>query len=158
MHSFALGVGTKDSSGNWLEVFFPEPQLNPEAGTIAPALEAIGYQGGNQVIELDAIQLEALSSSSYADASHLLLSTLNESSRPLVAVILESDEKPTTVPEAYLKLHLLSHRLVKPHAINLDGLFAVLPNVVWTSQGAIAIDELAGRQFELFSESDRWCC
>ena len=148
MHSFALGVGTKDSSGNWLEVFFPEPQLNPEAGAIAPALEAIGYQGGNQVIELDAIQLEALSSSSYADASHHLLSILKDSSRPLVAVILESDEKPTTVPEAYLKLHLLSHRLVKPHGLNLDGLFAVLPNVVWTSQGAIAIDELTGRQLQ----------
>ncbi|MDG2175221.1 MAG: 2,3,4,5-tetrahydropyridine-2,6-dicarboxylate N-succinyltransferase [Gammaproteobacteria bacterium] len=148
MHSFALGVGTKDSSGNWLEVFFPEPQLNPEAGAIAPALEAIGYQGGNQVVELDAIQLEALGSSSYADASHQLLSTLKDSSRPLVAVILESDEKPTTVPEAYLKLHLLSHRLVKPHGINLDGLFAVLPNVVWTSQGAIAIDELVGRQLQ----------
>jgi 2,3,4,5-tetrahydropyridine-2-carboxylate N-succinyltransferase len=144
MHSYALGIGTKDSSGNWLEVFFPEPQLNPEVGAIAPALEAIGYQDGNQVIELEADQLNALSS--HTLASDQLLSRLKESSRPLVAVILETDDKPTTVPEAYLKLHLLSHRLAKPHAINLDGLFAVLPNVAWTNQGAIAIDDLPDRQ------------
>ena len=144
MHSYALGIGTKDSSGNWLEVFFPEPQLNPEVGAIAPALEAIGYQDGNQVIELEADQLNALSS--HTLASDQLLSRLKESSRPLVAVILETDDKPTTVPEAYLKLHLLSHRLAKPHAINLDGLFAVLPNVAWTNQGAIAIGDLADRQ------------
>jgi 2,3,4,5-tetrahydropyridine-2-carboxylate N-succinyltransferase len=43
------------------------------------------------------------------------------------------------VPEAYLKLHLLSHRLVKPHGTNLQGLFGILPNVAWTSEGAIDI-------------------
>ena len=45
-----------------------------------------------------------------------------------------------------VKLHLLSHRLVKPQGTNLDGLFAVLPNVAWTNEGAIAIAELAERQ------------
>ncbi|HBQ41206.1 MAG TPA: 2,3,4,5-tetrahydropyridine-2,6-dicarboxylate N-succinyltransferase, partial [Halieaceae bacterium] len=48
--------------------------------------------------------------------------------------------------EAYLKLHLLSHRLVKPHGTNLQGLFAILPNVAWTSEGAIDISELPARQ------------
>ncbi|HCD56265.1 MAG TPA: 2,3,4,5-tetrahydropyridine-2,6-dicarboxylate N-succinyltransferase, partial [Halieaceae bacterium] len=47
---------------------------------------------------------------------------------------------------AYLKLHLLSHRLVKPHGTNLQGLFAILPNVAWTSEGAIDISELPARQ------------
>jgi 2,3,4,5-tetrahydropyridine-2,6-dicarboxylate N-succinyltransferase len=42
----------------------------------------------------------------------------------------------------YLKLHLLSHRLVKPHGLNLDGMFGLLPNVAWTSAGAYAINEL----------------
>jgi 2,3,4,5-tetrahydropyridine-2-carboxylate N-succinyltransferase len=65
-----------------------------------------------------------------------------------VAVILENDEKPQTVPEVYLKLHLLSHRLVKPHQVNLDGMFGILPNVAWTNRGAMAIEELAIRQME----------
>ena len=42
--------------------------------------------------------------------------------------------RPTS-HDAYLRLHLLSHRLVRPHAINLDGIFGVLPNVAWTSLG-----------------------
>lgn len=46
------------------------------------------------------------------------------------------------VADAYLRLHLLSHRLVAPRSINLDGIFAVLPNVVWTSLGPVAVDEL----------------
>jgi 2,3,4,5-tetrahydropyridine-2-carboxylate N-succinyltransferase len=64
----------------------------------------------------------------------------------VVAVLLKADAPPANVPEAYLKLHLLSHRLVKPHGTNLDGLFGALPNVAWTNEGAIAIDELPGRQ------------
>jgi 2,3,4,5-tetrahydropyridine-2-carboxylate N-succinyltransferase len=44
---------------------------------------------------------------------------------------------PKDVPDAYLRLHLLSHRLVKPHEINLDGIFGVLPNVAWTNHGPL---------------------
>jgi 2,3,4,5-tetrahydropyridine-2-carboxylate N-succinyltransferase len=50
------------------------------------------------------------------------------------------------VPEGYLKLHLLSHRLVEPHGTSLDGLFGILPNVAWTNEGAVDIDELPERQ------------
>jgi len=42
----------------------------------------------------------------------------------------------------YLRLHLLSHRLVRPREINLDGVFGLLPNVAWTSLGPVGIDEL----------------
>jgi 2,3,4,5-tetrahydropyridine-2-carboxylate N-succinyltransferase len=45
---------------------------------------------------------------------------------------------PADVPDAYLRLHLLSHRLVVPGGVNLDGIFAVLPTVVWTSAGPCA--------------------
>jgi Tetrahydrodipicolinate N-succinyltransferase len=45
-------------------------------------------------------------------------------------------------------LHLLSHRLVKPHGLSLAGVFPLLPNVAWTSQGAIDLGELAERQLE----------
>ena len=65
----------------------------------------------------------------------------------MVVTVLATDEPPKSVPEAYLKLHLLSHRLVKPHGIALTGIFGVLPNVAWTNEGAIDLSELPQRQF-----------
>jgi 2,3,4,5-tetrahydropyridine-2-carboxylate N-succinyltransferase len=47
------------------------------------------------------------------------------------------DAAPADTADAYLRLHLLSHRLVQPHGVNLDGLFGVLPNVAWTSLGPV---------------------
>ena len=47
---------------------------------------------------------------------------------------------PADAPDAYLRLHLLSHRLVRPRALNLDGIFGVLANVVWTSAGPCPTD------------------
>jgi 2,3,4,5-tetrahydropyridine-2-carboxylate N-succinyltransferase len=64
-----------------------------------------------------------------------------------IAAVLTSiedlDAPPADVPDAYLRLHLLSHRLVRPHEINLDGIFGALPNVAWTSLGPVAIDRVA---------------
>ena len=52
-----------------------------------------------------------------------------------VLVEIDLDEAPASTPDAYLRLHLLSHLLVKPNDLNLDGIFAHLPIVVWTSIG-----------------------
>jgi 2,3,4,5-tetrahydropyridine-2-carboxylate N-succinyltransferase len=52
------------------------------------------------------------------------------------------------VPQGYLKLHLLSHRLVKPHQTDISGIFGVLKNIAWTSVGAIDIEELSERMLE----------
>jgi 2,3,4,5-tetrahydropyridine-2-carboxylate N-succinyltransferase len=52
------------------------------------------------------------------------------------------DEAPETAADAYLRLHLLSHRLVTPRSINLDGLFGLLTNVAWTSLGPVAIENV----------------
>src|SRR3546814_18238425 len=65
---------------------------------------------------------------------YALLTRLAESQRPLVATLLAEDAPLTSTPEAYLKLHLLSHRLAKPHGLNLTGIFPLLPNVAWTNQ------------------------
>ena len=54
--------------------------------------------------------------------------------------MIEVDEKPKDAADVYLRLHLLSHRLLKPHTINLEGIFSLLSNVVWTSAGACEID------------------
>jgi len=53
---------------------------------------------------------------------------------------IELSVAPKDVADVYLRLHLLSHRLVKPHSINLDNIFTLLPNVVWTSVGACEIN------------------
>ena len=60
--------------------------------------------------------------------------------RVAVVVNIDLTDQPKDVADAYLRLHLLSHRVVKPHGLNLDGIFAILPNVVWTSVGACAVE------------------
>ncbi|MGB8022187.1 MAG: 2,3,4,5-tetrahydropyridine-2,6-dicarboxylate N-succinyltransferase [Candidatus Nanopelagicales bacterium] len=62
--------------------------------------------------------------------------------RVIVTVIPDLSAPPADVADAYLRLHLLSHRLVQPRTINVDGIFAVLPNVAWTSLGPVSPDAL----------------
>lgn len=57
-----------------------------------------------------------------------------------VSTQVDLDQPPADVPDAYLRLHLLSHRLARPNSINLDGLFGVLSNVVWTSAGPCPVE------------------
>ncbi|HEX8206759.1 MAG TPA: 2,3,4,5-tetrahydropyridine-2,6-dicarboxylate N-succinyltransferase [Solirubrobacteraceae bacterium] len=56
---------------------------------------------------------------------------------PITTVVDDLGVPPGDAPDAYLRLHLLSHRLVRPHEINMDGIFGVLPNVAWTSLGPV---------------------
>ena len=150
LFAFAIGVGTQNSKGEWLEVFYAKPVLNPGAD-IEQALRGIlGYTGGNLAKLVTSDQLNGLGdalASSSAEQSELA-KTCMSSQKPCVVTILEADEASTSTPEVYLKLHLLSHRLVKPHGINLAGIFGLLPNVAWTNLGAIDIAELAERQLE----------
>jgi 2,3,4,5-tetrahydropyridine-2-carboxylate N-succinyltransferase len=59
----------------------------------------------------------------------------------VVKVEIDLAAAPRDVPDAYLRLHLLSHRLVRPHGVDLEGLFGVLANVVWTSAGPCPTDD-----------------
>jgi 2,3,4,5-tetrahydropyridine-2-carboxylate N-succinyltransferase len=61
---------------------------------------------------------------------------------PVTARIEDLAAPPADVPDAYLRLHLLSHRLVLPHGLNLDGIFAVLPNVAWTNLGPVDVAQV----------------
>ena len=148
LYSFAIGAGTKNSRGEWLEVFYPTPVINPE-----PALAKLltGLFGDNTDIEPTSDQLTslqtALEENGYSDLA-ASVSTLKGGKRPLVVTLLKQDSPPTSVPESYLKLHLLSHRLVKPHGTDLTGIFGALKNVAWTNEGAIDIDDLPARMLE----------
>ncbi len=147
--SMAAGIGTKNSKGDWLEVFYPAPLFQPEAELIEAIAAVIGYTGGNRAIELDGATCHALEElflqRNLLDHT-LILSSLETSDRPKVLTILETDAELTSTPEAYLKLHMLSHRQVKPHGINLSGIFPLLPNVAWTNEGAVDLEELPHRQ------------
>lgn len=141
--AFGLGVGTHNGKGEWLEIFFALPILNPTH----ELTKAVGQCDSNLPISPDQLKdlqgkLAAAGETSQADLATQLLT----SDRPVAVVLLPQDKAPANVPEAYLKLHLLSHRLVPPHGTNLEGLFGVLPNVAWTNEGAIDINELSERQ------------
>ena len=75
---------------------------------------------------------------------------------------LEKDESIKDVKDAYLKLHLLSKKLVKPNSINLDGIFAALPNVAWTNHGPMDpmdVDRLRNNYDFLYVKSlDKFPC
>ena len=58
----------------------------------------------------------------------------------VVELSIDLAEKPKDANDVFLRLHLLSHRLVKPHGLNLDGIFGLLSNVVWTSAGACEVE------------------
>ncbi|WP_339614986.1 2,3,4,5-tetrahydropyridine-2,6-dicarboxylate N-succinyltransferase [uncultured Gilvimarinus sp.] len=151
LYSLGLGVGTQNQKGEWLEVFYPAPLLNPSDATAQAISQTVGYEGGNQALALNKQQAAELAKalSAAGDAEQAAIAeSLASSERPLVATLLAADEAPTSVPEGYLKLHLLSHRLVKPHGTNLTGLFGVLANVAWTNQGAIDLAELPARQLQ----------
>ena len=70
----------------------------------------------------------------------------NVSVRAITTVIPNLDDAPVDAADAYLRLHLLSHRLVKPRTINLTGIFGLLSNVAWTNIGPVAIDNLTNVQ------------
>lgn len=151
LYALGLGVGTQNSKGEWLEVFFPQPLLNPEPAVAKVVTEALGYTGGNEAIAIDSAKLDALASDLHAAGNAeqaAIVKSFQNSKRPLVAALLAEDAAPSSVPEGYLKLHLISHRLVKPHGTVLDGLFGTLPNVAWTNQGAVDLAELPERQLQ----------
>ncbi len=150
LFSLAFGVGTQNRQGSWLEVFYAQPLLRPSGELVAAIAPLLNYEGGNQAVTINTTQAAQLADAikPLDTAQHALLTRLAESQRPLVVTLLAEDAALTSTPEAYLKLHLISHRLVKPHGLNLTGIFPLLPNVAWTNQGAVDLAELAERQLE----------
>jgi 2,3,4,5-tetrahydropyridine-2,6-dicarboxylate N-succinyltransferase len=144
--AFAMGVGTQNKKGQWLEVFYQKPVYQPSADLIAAA-KSVGYTGGNAAIALNSAQLLDLAGQLSGEQAELA-KKLSTSKQPCVLTVLATDEQPTSTPEVYLKLQLLSQRLVKPHGIILAGMFGLLPNVAWTNKGAIDLEELADAQLE----------
>ncbi|HCO59789.1 MAG TPA: 2,3,4,5-tetrahydropyridine-2,6-dicarboxylate N-succinyltransferase [Porticoccaceae bacterium] len=150
LYSVGLGVGTQNSKGEWLEVYYPAPLLNPSQAVATALGSVLDLNEGEGGIALDSTTLEKLAEALTAQGESTqadIARQLARGSKPAVAVALRADSDPASVPAAYLKLHLISHRLVKPHGTSLNGIFGVLPNIAWTNEGAIDLAELPQRQF-----------
>ncbi|PNH96166.1 2,3,4,5-tetrahydropyridine-2,6-dicarboxylate N-succinyltransferase [Vibrio diazotrophicus] len=153
MAYFALGFGTatKNRDGKIIEAYFPAPILNPSDALVAGVAAIAGYTDGNQAIEISAEQSAQLAKA-FADNDQAVNASFAEkaanSAQPLVLVVLAADEKPQSVSEGFLKLQLISNRLVKPHGTVLDGIFGLLHNIAWTNEGPIDLPELTERQIE----------
>ena len=140
--SLAFGIGTQNKHSEWLEVFYPTPVYQPSKDLVDAIKSVTGYQSGNEAIELDAAMLTELGDAISDDLQSTLVKKLAKSSQPTVLMMMATDSEIASIPEAYLKLHLLSYRYVKPNEQNLVGIFSKLPNVAWTSDGAIDPAEL----------------
>ncbi|MDT5327293.1 MAG: 2,3,4,5-tetrahydropyridine-2,6-dicarboxylate N-succinyltransferase [Mycobacterium sp.] len=114
-------MATIAADGTVLDTWFPEPEL-----------DADGESGTNRLSVAEVPEeLAAL-------AGH-------DDDRDVDTVVVRTtiaslDDKPVNTYDAYLRLHLLSHRLIPPHGASMDGIFGVLANVVWTNYGPCAVE------------------
>jgi 2,3,4,5-tetrahydropyridine-2-carboxylate N-succinyltransferase len=118
-----VGIATIAADGTVLDTWFPEPELLEDESLTAGTTRL-------SVAEVPA-ELGELEDRDEARGVDVVV---------VRTTIASLDAKPVDAYDVYLRLHLLSHRLVAPHGLNLDGIFAFLANVVWTSQGPCAID------------------
>ena len=112
--AYAYGLATLTEDGTVLDVWYPEPRLGP-APEADPEPESLIALAGDDAVR--------------------------QVRKVVVATeIADLQAPPADTYDVWLRLHLLSHRLVKPHGLNLDGQFGLLANVAWTSIGPCAID------------------
>ena len=148
MYALAFGIGTKNSKDEWLEVYYPKPLFRPDQSLVDEIAAVTGYKGGNAEIELPDATVRSLVQAITDKDQMRILGYMVGASQPCVLTILESDDELKTTPETYLKLHLLSHRFVKPNEQNLEGIYPLLPNVAWTDQGAVDLSEIEELQLK----------
>jgi len=151
-----------------LDTWFPAPNCDENFGTAAVLAHLVGHRSGNKSYRLTGEQLDAaldhfapFAGDGKVHANIVALEQLRASLRRLeqdaaryakgevglpqvlpravvVTFVGDLKQKPADAHDAYLRLHLLSTRKVKPHGQSLDGLFGLLSNVVWTNVGPFA--------------------
>ena len=112
--AWGFGLTTYASDDSVLDTWFPSPALGAKPDDPAAPAELVTLQGSDKVRAVE--------------------------KRVELVEIADLSVAPSSTTDAWLRLHLLSHRLVAPHEINLDGIFGQLTNVVWTSAGPCAVD------------------
>lgn len=151
LYCAGLGIGTQNTQGEWLEVYYPAPLLSPNEALSQALSDSVKGSADSSACSLSSNQLDSITDTleSLGETEQASIAKqLSKSQKPVVLSLFESNTAPQSVPGAYLKLQLLSHRLVKPHETDLSGMFGVLPNVAWTNEGAIDLNELPQRQLD----------
>lgn len=116
--AFARGLATLTADGTVLDVWYPAPALVAEATTGTTTIDAPAEWAALTVEDADRGTRRVAVETGIADLT----------------------AAPVDAHDAYLRLHLLSHTLVRPHGLNLDGVFGLLTNVVWTNFGPCAVE------------------
>ena len=169
--AFGIGMATVSGAGEILDTFFPLPNYQQNFGIAAVMAEVVGHKSGTASYELEVRKLSDMLDYFHPfnrdgkvhkniDTIKAVLSTVVGSLKVATVSFIdqpEHDPGPQTVSDAYLRLHLLSHRLVKPNEIKLDGIFGKLPNVVWTNEGPITLEELPERRLAAMVRSYPLC-
>lgn len=125
------GLATITEAGTVLDTWYPHPRLGEPPTASGP------YS-----VPADLAALEV------TDPHRQVRQTV-------VLTRIDLDAPPADVPDAYLRLHLLSHRLVRPHGPNLDGLFGALATVVWTDHGPCAVEGFEATRLRLRAADPR---
>jgi 2,3,4,5-tetrahydropyridine-2-carboxylate N-succinyltransferase len=150
----AYGVGLAALSGDKvLDTYYGSVQCGTNPGFAALAADVTGHDGATGTVRLTGDQLRSIRdrlAPIAGDGGHhpnaaavdALLQRGEAGGAPtgtervaVVSFIRALDEPPVDAHDIYLRLHLLSHRLVQPHGVSLEGIFGLLNNVVWTSLG-----------------------
>jgi 2,3,4,5-tetrahydropyridine-2,6-dicarboxylate N-succinyltransferase len=156
--AFGIGFAHLSSAGQILDTWFPAPNYNGSYGTAAVLTDCLSRQSDVVTYKVgDASRcFEILSDYFFPfreESGHVNmdvlrdLATVPHSGTAIVVTFIDDlSAPPKDASDVYLRLHLLSHRLVKPNTINLDGAFGMLPNNIWTNEGPVAPEDLFARK------------
>jgi 2,3,4,5-tetrahydropyridine-2-carboxylate N-succinyltransferase len=134
--AWGTGLATvTEPDGRVLDVFFPEPHLG---GDGAP------HEQGTREAAADALPGAGVADERRGVRTVALTTVIGDLGRP-----------PQDAPDAYLRLHLLSHRLVPPRGLSVEGIFGVLANVAWTDHGPVDPAALTAAQLRFRASGER---
>ena len=168
--SFGIGLATKGSSGAILDVLYPAPQLGSDPYSCAILAHATKWDGTTTTYELDKGTLQGIEKSlttsltnvdykeetmtSVKLISDAIINTnsVNGERIAVVSFISDSSDDPIDAIDSYLRLHLLSSRLVQPNTISLDGIFGKLTNCAWTNLGPFEITDFDAKRLSLIAD------
>jgi 2,3,4,5-tetrahydropyridine-2,6-dicarboxylate N-succinyltransferase len=136
--AFGIGIATVDATGRILSTHFPAPNFQSNFGSAAVMAEVLGYTNGTQSFRVSVEQLDEMLSyftpfendgKQHPNIEVMkrmknLVSEINK--KVAIATFIAAESHPQEIPDAYLRLHLLSHGLAKPEQINLNGIIEVL--------------------------------
>ncbi|HVX45697.1 MAG TPA: 2,3,4,5-tetrahydropyridine-2,6-dicarboxylate N-succinyltransferase [Mycobacteriales bacterium] len=118
--AWGFGLATITDSGKVLDTWYPAPALGEGTSEPPPELAALAGRDERRGVRTE-----------------------------VVRTVIDCSAAPAAAADAYLRLHLLSHRLVRPHGLNVDGIFGVLANVAWTNFGPCDAEDFETTRLQL---------